>query len=225
MGLDGTKSNLSPDAAQYLGNLERQLKTAVDQISSIRGDVDYLKKRVVANGDATIPDNSITTPKIADGAVTDAKIASVASAKISGDVANADTVSVAAYSRNAVGPATWYAVWMNASRQLMRNTSSRRFKENIKSYQFGRRALGLKPVEYDRIGGGHEYGLIAEQVFEHVPEIVTWFKHPDSDDEAVIDGVRYDLLSVALLDIVRDQEERILALEAALSEKGVASNG
>jgi hypothetical protein len=47
---------------------------------------------------------------------------------------------------------------------------------------------------------------VAEQVHEHVPELVSWF-------DGEIDSVRYDLLSVALIDVVRDQENRIRALE------------
>jgi hypothetical protein len=54
----------------------------------------------------------------------------------------------------------------------------------------------------DRIdGGSNEYGLIAEQVAEHFPELAVWF-------DGKTDGLRYDLLPVALLDVVRDRTNR-----------------
>ena len=118
----------------------------------------------------------------------------------------ADQVSSAAYARNAVGSGV-YSVWMNSALQLMRNTSSKRFKENIVPKNVAvTNVLELQPVEYDRIGGEHEYGLIAEQVSETMPELVTLF-------DGKIDGVRYDLLSVALLTVVQDQQKRLEALE------------
>jgi hypothetical protein len=89
-----------------------------------------------------------------------------------------------------------------------RNTSSIQYKENVRTHNTDpANVLALQPVIYDRIdGGSNEYGLIAEQVAEHFPELIVWF-------DGKIDGLRYDLLPVALLDVVRDQENRIRALE------------
>lgn len=224
MALDGHRSNLSPESRQYLERVEKRLKAANAQIASLETDVGYLKSRIAQPVSTGIGDNSVTTAKIQDGAVTDAKIVSVDGAKVTGTVATAlnatdayiaqhsDGVSWDAYNRNAVGTG-FFGVWMNSALQLMRNTSSERFKENISPLEKGYEVLNLQPVEYDRIGGGHEYGLIAEQVYEYLPEIVTWFADPDSEDEPVIDGVRYDLLSVALLSVVKDLARRVEELE------------
>lgn len=115
--------------------------------------------------------------------------------------------SVRAYNTEPGGVGANYAVWVDADFKLCRNTSSRRYKSGIQAHIVGaENVLQLQPVKYVRTGTGQtEYGLIAEEVHQLVPDLVTWF-------EDQIDGVRYDLLSVALLDVVRDQENRIRAL-------------
>lgn len=127
-----------------------------------------------------------------------------------------------AHGNSVHGGGPYYAVWVSGpdtGYQFGRNTSSRRFKQDIVEHSVDKAAvLALQPVTYDRIGGQvqREYGLIAEDVYDAgLPEIVTWFKEEDSD-ESVIDGLRYDLLAVALLEVVKDQEARIAALEGAL---------
>lgn len=133
---------------------------------------------------------------------------------VAGNSGQADGPTSAAYGRGATGSG-YYAVWMNSSLQFMRNTSSRRFKENVRDHEVDpSKVLDLQPRIYDRIDGDpDEYGLIAEEVHELVPELVTWFKGED-DDEPRIDGVRYDLLSVALLDVVRAQRDQLADLIA-----------
>jgi hypothetical protein len=111
---------------------------------------------------------------------------------------------------NNVAGSQFYALWVgnDGGFHFGRNTSSIQYKENVRAHDMNpANVLALQPVVYDRIdGGANEYGLIAEQVAEHVPELVVWF-------DGRIDGLRYDLLPVALLDVVRDQENRIRALE------------
>ena len=95
--------------------------------------------------------------------------------------------------------------------------------------------LQLRPVRYDRKptfkyptdehgnrligpeqkfeGAKGEFGLIAEEVEQHLPEIVTRYN-------GEIDGVRYDLLGVALLPVVQQQQEQIEKLTAAVRALG-----
>jgi hypothetical protein len=113
---------------------------------------------------------------------------------------------------------TWYAVWVDGNHNFCRNTSSIRFKENVRSYEINPKdILALRPVIYDRKatendegelveGRKDEYGLIAEEVAETLPEIVSYM-------DGEIDSVRYDLLGVALLAVVKDQQARIEKLE------------
>lgn len=125
----------------------------------------------------------------------------------------ADTVTSGAYGRSVSGGG-YFAMWMGANLQIGRNTSSRRYKEQIEPHRVDVDAvLALEPVSYHRIGSPpdeFEFGLIAEQVHAAgLPEIVTTFG-PDGE----IDGVRYDLLSVALLSVVRQQRDDLAALAA-----------
>lgn len=124
---------------------------------------------------------------------------------------------------NNVAGTTFYQVWVgnDGGFHFGRNTSSIAYKENVRAHSMDpAKVLELVPVVYDRKEGGtNEYGLIAEQVAEHVPELLVWF-------DGKIDGLRYDLLPVALLDVVRDQENRIRALEgrAPLPARTAAAN-
>ncbi|KOG26824.1 tail fiber domain-containing protein [Streptomyces viridochromogenes] len=118
------------------------------------------------------------------------------------------------------GSGTYYAVWVQGDGTFARNTSSRRFKQNIRDIDIDPDAvLSLRPRVYDRRpkeeGGGYlrdEFGLIAEEVAETLPEIVTY------DEEGRIDALRYDLLGVALLPVVQDQADRIERLERLVEE-------
>jgi hypothetical protein len=123
----------------------------------------------------------------------------------------------------------WYAVWCDGNRNFCHNTSSIRFKTNVRDYAIDPAGvLALRPVVYDRKatwnedtgswqdGQTNEWGLIAEDVHEHVPELVQWMDHDDGNGP-VIEAVRYDLLGVALLPVVQDQAARAAALEAQVA--------
>lgn len=119
---------------------------------------------------------------------------------------------------NNVGGTSFYALWVgnDADYSFGRNVSSVRYKTNVRShYTDPANVLALTPVIYDKIptppsvAPVNEYGLIAEQVAQYCPELVTWF-------EGEIDSVRYDLLSVQLLNVVKHQQEQLDALTAAV---------
>jgi hypothetical protein len=127
-------------------------------------------------------------------------------------VANSVNADASAYAfNNVVSGTTTYAVWVgnDGTFHLGRATSSIRYKTNVREhYTNPANLLALTPVVFDRKDGStkDEFGLIAEQVAEHFPELVTWF-------DGQIDGVRYDLLAVALLSVVKEQDARLKALE------------
>lgn len=119
---------------------------------------------------------------------------------------------------NNVAGTEFYALWVgnNAGYKFGRNVSSIRYKTNVRShYTDPANILALTPVLYDRVPSppltapANEYGLIAEQVAQFCPELVTWFN-------GEIDSVRYDLLGVGLLSVVKQQDAQIKALEAAV---------
>lgn len=118
---------------------------------------------------------------------------------------------------NNVAGTEFYALWVgnNAGYKFGRNTSSIRYKMNVRAHRVDpAKVLQLTPVLYDRkpnppeVAPTNEFGLIAEQVAEYCPELVTWFN-------GRIDSVRYDLLPVALLSVVKHQQAQIQALATA----------
>jgi hypothetical protein len=119
--------------------------------------------------------------------------------------------SAGTYGRNVTGSG-FYAVWMDAGLEFGRNVSARKYKENIATYAVPPGdVLALQPVKYTLISSpdmGEQYGLIADDVAATLPEIVVF---EDGEPETI----RYDLLAVALLEVVKDQERRIAALEGA----------
>ena len=123
----------------------------------------------------------------------------------------ADTVTTNALARNASGSAPWYNVWMNSDRQLMRNTSSRRYKKNIKDWPRALDAIReLRPVIFDRKGTktpNGEVGFIAEEVLEAIPEAVVYY-----DDQ--VDGLDERAIIAALVGAVKELSDRVIDLEA-----------
>lgn len=118
---------------------------------------------------------------------------------------------------NNVAGTEFYALWVgnNAGYKFGRNVSSVRYKMNVRAHHVDpAKILKLTPVLYDRkptppaTAPKNEFGLIAEQVAEFCPELVTWFN-------GEIDSVRYDLLTVALLSVVKHQDAQIKAIAAA----------
>jgi hypothetical protein len=88
-------------------------------------------------------------------------------------------------------------------------SSSIRFKENIKPLE---PSLGkveqLNPVTYNKIGSeDEEIGLIAEEVAELFPEVVTY------NEDGSPQGIQYQRLSVILLKAVQELTERVNKLE------------
>lgn len=143
--------------------------------------------------------------------------------------------SAYAFNNNVAGT-TFYQVWVgnDGGYHFGKNTSSIRYKENVRPYQVDpAKVLQLEPRMFDRKpilvpppegtegpgseypGNKNEYGLIAEEVEELVPEIVV------RDETGRTDGVRYDMLALALLDVVKDQAQQLTSIKEALKTLGV----
>lgn len=117
------------------------------------------------------------------------------------------------------GGGTYHSVWVDGSGRLGRNTSSRRYKGREAAWDGdGSGVLSLQPVTYVRRNEDgtlpegedvpREFGLIAEDVAEVLPDIVV------RDETGRVDGVRYDLLAVAMVPLVQDLAGRVAELEA-----------
>lgn len=187
-------------------------------------------------GGATIPGTFITgtvpAATTAGSATTAGTATTATSATTATKAAQADG-SQYGWS-NTVSGTEFYQVWVgnDGGFHFGRNVSSIRYKENVRDWPGDPKAiLNLRPVLYDRIpvsppvltadgepaigpatapvGAKDEYGLIAEDTAEHLPELATWF-------DGKIDGLRYELLGVAAVPVLQDHESRIATLEATI---------
>ncbi|WNM25247.1 tail fiber domain-containing protein [Demequina capsici] len=132
-----------------------------------------------------------------------------------------------AYNRTAQGSG-WYSAYMNSDLEFMRNTSSRRYKDDEQPAVLDVAAiLALQPVTYHRIGqpdGTRELGLIAEDCVD-VPHLVQWDVPRNKDGQPRAGGkerpesVRYEqVLPVMLLEVCRAQQAQIDALLARVAQ-------
>lgn len=172
---------------------------------------------VLATG--RIPD--LSASKITSGTLSNSRLGSDLGDRAI-DRANGPTYE--AYNRNAAGSG-WYAVYMNSSYQFMRNTSSRRYKEDVQDLDpiHARRVLDLQPRTYHRKGqppGSREVGLIAEECVD-VPGLVTWDVPRRMDGQPVKganprpEAVRYEtVLPVYLLAVIQGQARELADLRA-----------
>jgi hypothetical protein len=131
-------------------------------------------------------------------------------------------------------------VLVRTSAGELRPQSSTKFvKDNIRDLIFSKeKVFALRPVIYNlkpALGGDQEIGLIAEEVAEVMPELVilgperqwvgnTGIPQTDANGVEINDpskmvpySVYYDRLPVYLLSIIKEQEERINALEKRLN--------
>jgi len=94
--------------------------------------------------------------------------------------------------------------------ELMRSTSSERYKTNIHDLGIDTsKVYKLRPVSFNEKTTGESHtGLIAEEVYEIFPELV------EVDKEGRPDGVRYQLLSVLLLQELKKIKEELEQLKS-----------
>ena len=137
-----------------------------------------------------------------------ASATSATSATTATEASRANGPTSAAYNRSATG-SSWFAVWMNSALQFMRNTSSRRYKKNIRPWSAPDAVLGLRTVIFDRRGDdtpNDEVGFIAEEVLNVLPEAVVYF-------DGKVDGIDDRTIIAALVSTVQHLAGRIDELE------------
>ena len=93
--------------------------------------------------------------------------------------------------------------------------SSRRFKTNIHPLQGAlTTVVQLQGVSYDRKSDGkHEIGVVAEDVAQIVPEVVS--RDPNTHE---LQGVDYSRLTALLIEAVKSQQAQIQSLKAEIEE-------
>ena len=90
-------------------------------------------------------------------------------------------------------------------------TSAERYKKNIQTLEVNP-ILNLRPVTFDwKETGEKDYGLIAEEVNEHLPELVK------KNEEGVVEGIKYTKLTSLLIKTVQDQAQQIKQLTTEIN--------
>jgi hypothetical protein len=97
---------------------------------------------------------------------------------------------------------------------LYRKSSSRRYKENIERLNSDPYSVfELTPVRFEwKTTGAEDIGLVAEDVVKTIPDLVIY------DNEGKPDAVKYDRLTLYLLELAKAQQKKISELEKKISE-------
>jgi hypothetical protein len=88
--------------------------------------------------------------------------------------------------------------------------SSLRYKENVETIKYGLdKVLQMRGVTYDKKDNGvKEMGVIAEEIYEVLPEVVL------KNEEGDIDSVSYGRITAVLIEAIKDLKKEIEDLKA-----------
>jgi len=122
-------------------------------------------------------------------------------------IGNVFTTSLYCQGAYAAETASTANMFVNSDGQIMRSTSSARYKKDIVDIEVDTSKIyQLRPVSFTSKNNGERYfGLIAEEVAATIPELAEFAKASDvipgrTDDELVPDAVKYPILSVLMLE-------------------------
>ena len=104
-------------------------------------------------------------------------------------------------------------VCRNSSNELSSCASSSiRYKDNIGSFDYGLNVVRkLRPITFDwKTDGTHDVGLVAEEVEKVAPKLTVY-------ENGQVEGVRYDKLSIVLINAVKEQQAQIEAQKEQMS--------
>jgi hypothetical protein len=108
--------------------------------------------------------------------------------------------------------------------ELMRSTSARKYKLDIKDLDYGLKALDLTPrtwIDLNEYNANNESsdglrrvpGFVAEEVEEAgLSDLVIY------DDSGEVEGLSYDRMLVAIIPVIKNYQQRISALELEIKE-------
>ena len=110
-------------------------------------------------------------------------------------------------------------VYSNAGDLTSTNPSDSRLKDNITDLQYGlNEILQLRPVSYDWkndvINQGKQYGFIAQEVQEIMPELVKEFETKDGEEDVVRLGLDKEGIYAALVNAIKELKEEIEILKS-----------
>ncbi|MBX3289726.1 MAG: tail fiber domain-containing protein [Acidobacteria bacterium] len=115
---------------------------------------------------------------------------------------------------NLSGSVSTHVCWDTSSGYFSFCSSSIRYKTNVDNYSGGPDVLKkLRPVSFEwKNNGRREIGFIAEEVAAVAPHLA--FKNK----EDIIEGVSYDQITTVLVDVVKQQQDRIERQELRIKE-------
>lgn len=120
------------------------------------------------------------------------------------------------YNQNADAGGTPHAVYVGSGNKLGKNPSSRKVKENIVDMTGTEVIYNLRPVNFTYISKAtfkpKQWGLIAEEVAEVLPELAGYDEHGEPD------SVRYEMLPVLLLKEIQLQRAELETLRLRIAE-------
>jgi hypothetical protein len=98
--------------------------------------------------------------------------------------------------------------------RLWKKSSSRRFKKNIRELQIDpEKVFQLEPVRFDwKETGQEDIGLIAEEVAKTLPDLIIY------DNDGKPEAVKYDLVSIYLVELVKELRAENDALKKRLDQ-------
>lgn len=107
-----------------------------------------------------------------------------------------------------LGTGTGTALVVDANGNILRDSSSKRYKKEIRDFKEGfHKILGARPMEY-LIKNERQIGYIAEDFKElGLDSLIVY------DNEGRPDAIKYDRIVLYLVEIIKDQQSRIQRLE------------
>jgi hypothetical protein len=101
------------------------------------------------------------------------------------------------------------------------NPSDERLKDNIIDLEFGlNEILQLRPVSYnwknDKINQGKQFGFIAQEVQEIMPELISEFTTTEDEEEVVRLGLDKEGIYATLVNAIKEQNEVLQQLKSEI---------
>jgi hypothetical protein len=112
-------------------------------------------------------------------------------------------------------------VYSNAGALTSTNPSDERLKDDITDLQYGlNEILQLRPVSYnwknDTINQGKQFGFIAQEVKEVMPELISEFTTTEDEEEVVRLGLDKEGIYATLVNAIKEQNEVLVQLKAEI---------
>ena len=109
-------------------------------------------------------------------------------------------------------------VYSNGGTLTSTNPSDERLKNNITDLQYGLiEILQLRPVSYnwknDRINQGKQFGFIAQEVQQIMPDLISEFTTTENNEEVIRLGLDKEAIFVSMVNAIKELTNRINNLE------------